>query len=114
MTHTFCASLANRRRSVLINCQEQVQGNLDKKAISTIIMVRVANFPSISFISLLVFSRLSLLDSTAVNNAIRLGVRITDIWFVPVRGHLLLMLTKILSWKDYFIKLVHICAGAYM
>jgi hypothetical protein len=78
MTHTFCASLADRRRLMLINCQGQVQDRFDKKAIGTIIMVRVANLPSVSFISLLL-SRLPLLNSIAVNDAIRLGVRITDI-----------------------------------
>jgi hypothetical protein len=82
MTHTFCASLADRRRLMLINCQGQGQGQVqdrfDKKAIGTIIMVRVANLPSVSFISLLL-SRLPLLNSIAVNDAIRLGVRITDI-----------------------------------
>jgi hypothetical protein len=83
MTHAFCASLANRRRLILINFQDQVQGSFDKKAIGTIIMVRVVNLPSAPIISLLL-SRLPLLNSIVVNDAIRLGVRITDIWFAPV------------------------------
>jgi len=43
-------------------------------------MVRVANLPSVSFVSLLLssllLSRLSLLDIIAVNDAVRLGVRL--------------------------------------
>jgi len=58
-------------------------------------MARVVHLPSVPFISLLL-SRLLLLSSIAVNDAIRLRVRITDIWFVPVRGHLLLV------WAEMF------------
>jgi hypothetical protein len=68
---------------MLINFQGQVQGSFDKKAISTIIMVCVANLPSVSFISFLL-SNLPLFNSIAINDAIRLGVRITDIWFGQV------------------------------
>ena len=82
MTHTFCASLANRRRLMLINLQDQVQDSFDKKAIGTIIMVRVVNLPSAPIISLLL-SRLPLLNSIVANDAIRLGVQITDRWFAP-------------------------------
>jgi len=86
MIHSFCASLADRRGLMLISWQDQVKDNFDKNLLlGTIIMVRVAklNPPSVSFISLLL-SRLPLLNSIAVNDAIRFGVRITDIWFVPV------------------------------
>lgn len=86
MTHTFCGSPTNRRGLMLISYQDQVKDDFDKKAtIGTIIMVRVANPPpsSVSFVSLLL-SRLPLLNPIAVNDAIRSGVRIADIWFVPL------------------------------
>jgi hypothetical protein len=84
MTHTCCASLAYRRGLVLISCQDQVKDNFDRKAtIGTIIMVCVANPPSVFFVSLL-FYRLPLLNSIAVNDATRFGARISDIRFVPL------------------------------
>lgn len=83
MTHPFCASLANRRGLTPINFRDQAQGSFDKKAIGTIIMERVAILLLGTFISLLL-SRLPLLSSIEVNDDIRIRVRITDIWFVPV------------------------------